>query len=264
MPVIFYSTVDQASENIALALKQNHGFEEKGNTDLGEKQFAVWACGQTQLVELHSPLPEADFLKDFFKSDLFVFASRHQSVSGAPCATVHAPGNWAGETKYGGNANELQLTSAKALQCFYDLLKANPLPVFREASHHGPTCLKTPSVFVELGSSEKEWSDYSMAEPIAEAIVEGCRSFSSKNAKAALGFGGNHYLAGFENLPFALSHVASKYVLDFVDAAMVKQAVEKTAEPVEKAFVDWTGCSKEQREMLVASFEKTGLSWEKA
>jgi len=103
-----------------------------------------------------------------------------------------------------------------------------------------------------------------MAEPIAEAIVEGCRSFSSKNAKAALGFGGNHYLAGFENLPFALSHVASKYVLDFVDAAMVKQAVEKTAEPVEKAFVDWTGCSKEQREMLVASFEKTGLSWEKA
>ena len=270
MPVIFYSTVDPASMNIAKALKENFGFVKATEIEWGEKILPVWHKHATQLVELNSPLIEVDFLKHFFKSDLFVFASKHKSASENPCYTVHATGNWGDEIKYGGNARELQLTSAKALQTFFDLLKEKEnngtkkvMPVFREATHHGPTSLKTPAVFVELGSSERQWNDFELAIPIAEVIVEGCKAYSHKSVKAALGFGGTHYLAAFENLPFAFSHVASKHVMDFVDAGMVRQAKEKTVEPIEMAFVDWKGCTKEQREKLIPALEENGLKWEK-
>jgi len=244
-------------------LRENFGFQEKGHVDLGGSQFPLWTAGETQLVELCSPLIEADFLKDFFKSNLFVFASKHRSESGKPCYTVHAPGNWGEKTGFGGNARELQLTSAKAQLALLDLLQGKELAVFREATHHGPTSLKVPTVFVEIGSSEKEWAVERLAQPVAEAIVKACGSWQNQNAKAAIGFGGTHYCNAFSDLPFAFSHVASKHALDFVDAGMVKQAVEKTIEPVERVFIDWKGCNKGQRDRLTAAFEENALRWEK-
>ena len=263
--VVFYSTADSAGVNVAKVLKEHHGFRLKGHVDVGESQLPVWVSGGTQLVELQNPLiDESDFLKDFFKSDLFVFASKHRSESGKPCYTVHAPGNWGENTEFGGNAKELQLTSAKAQHTLLRLLKGQRMDVFREATHHGPTSLKTPSVFVEVGSTDREWNNWLLAEPVANAIVEACKTWQNETAKAAIGFGGTHYCSAFAELPYAFSHVASKHALGSVDAAMVKQAVEKTVEPVEKAFIDWKGCNKEQRDKIIAALEENELSWERA
>ena len=104
-----------------------------------------------------------------------------------------------------------------------------------------------------------------MAEPLAEAIVCACEDAEFDIEGAALGFGGTHYCAAFdfEKLPFALSHIASKHALDFVDWTMVKQAMEKTAEEVECAFVDWKGCTKRQKDKLIPALEENGLKWEK-
>lgn len=263
MPVVFYSTADPASANIASCLKGKFGFAGQGRVSVGEMQLPAFANGEILLVELDCPLYAADFLGDFPPGDLFVFASKHRSEQGKPCYTVHAPGNWGEGASLGGSPNELQLTSARALQEFFERLKGNEMPVFREATHHGPTSLRSPSVFVELGSGEDEWGERRLAEPVAKAIVEGCNSFTSRNDKVALGFGGTHYCSAFESLPYAFSHVASKHVLDSMDAGMVKQAIEKTEEPVEKAFLDWKGCNKQQRDKLVAAFEENGLEWER-
>ncbi len=265
MPVIFYSTADKASSTIACVLKENFGFAEKGHMDLGERQLPVFVSGETQLVEVDCPLYATDFLNVFFKSDLFVFACRHSSESGKACYTVHAPGNWGSETLLGGNKSELQLTSARALDFLLEKLKGqSEMPVFREATHHGPTSLAVPTVFAELGSSEKEWVQTRLAEPVAEAIVDCCASWRSVSKSVALGFGGTHYGNAFESLPYAFSHIASKHALESVDGGMVKQAIAKTAEKVDCAFLDWKGSKKEQRERLIAAFEANSLKWERA
>ena len=263
MPVVFYSTADPASANIASCLKENFGFAEKGRVSVGERQLPAFANGGMLLVELDCPLYAADFLGNFPPGDLFVFASKHSSEKGKSCYTIHAPGNWGEGAGLGGSPNELQLTSARALQEFFERLKGNEMAVFREATHHGPTSLRSPSVFVELGSSENEWEQKDLALPVAQAIVQGCASFASRSDKVALGFGGTHYCNAFESLPYAFSHVASKHVLDSMDAGMVKQAIEKTEETVDKAFLDWKGCNKQQRDKLVAAFEENGLEWER-
>lgn len=220
------------------------------------------------LVELECPLLEVDSLNldEVFKSDLFIFASKHRSESGKPCLTFHAPGNWGSEHKFGGSPRELQFTASRALNAAQESLQGKTLRAFREATHHGPTSLKTPLIFMELGSTEKEWGVREYGDAVAESIAQACARYSSSpKVKAALGFGGTHYCTGFEGLQeFTLSHVASKHLLDSVDGEMVRQAVAKTAEPVEKAFLDWKGCNKEQRGKLIAILENAGLPWEKA
>ncbi|MFH1056296.1 MAG: D-aminoacyl-tRNA deacylase [Candidatus Micrarchaeota archaeon] len=261
MPTIFCSTADKASSNVAKFLKENHGFQPAGEVG----GFAFWRKGNVHLVELKTRLVESDFLGglSFPESDLFVFASKHQAESGKPCYTAHAPGNWGASTPFGGNPGELQLTSARALACLKEFLQDEELPFAQEATHHGPTSLKVPTVFVEVGSTEKEWVQEKLAEPVAEAIVKTCSEWTGKKAKAALGFGGTHYCNAFQELPFSFSHVASKHSLDSVDSSIVKQAIEKTVEPVEKAFLDWKGCNKTQRDKLIACFEQLGLKWER-
>ncbi len=268
--VIFYSKLDPAGVNIARALRENHGFSEPAPAEKNGRNFNVRSCGQAagavKLVELACPLLEASFLDGFFEASLFLFASKHRSASAKPCLTVHAPGNW-GANDFGGNPRELSVTSARALVFFHSKIRGKTLPAFREVTHHGPSSLKTPSVFVELGSSESEWSVPEYGNEVARAIAEGCVGYgNAPGVKAALGFGGTHYCAGFESLPggFSISHAASKHVLDSVDGQMVRQAMEKTVEPVEKAFIDWKGCSPEQRARLTAILDVVGLPWERA
>lgn len=257
---IFYSTQDPAGSNIAKCLRENYNFEQIPAIACGEKKLRAWKSGDSTLAEVEELIIEADFLKPL-EADLVVFASKHKSASGKPCFTVHAPGNF-GPNAMGGNSRELAFTSAHALNAFYKELQGKQMPVFREATHHGPTSLRPPCVFVEVGSTEAQWKDVSLAETAAQAIVDGSKSYASEKSKVALGFGGTHYCTAFEKRSYAFSHVASKHSLEFVDQAMVKQALEKTAEKVDVAFIDEKGCNGAQRETLVSAFQALGLKYE--
>ncbi len=45
-----------------------------------------------------------------------------------------------------------------------------------ECTHHGPS-LNVPAMFVELGSSEKQWNDSRAAEAVAHAAMEAIAKF---------------------------------------------------------------------------------------
>ncbi|MFH0922490.1 MAG: D-aminoacyl-tRNA deacylase [Candidatus Micrarchaeota archaeon] len=251
MPIVFYSKQDVAGSNIAGILRSRGA--------------------SFEIIEIDGSHTHADWLSDKYASDLFVFASRHRSETGSPCLTVHAPGNWGSEAQMGGNPRELALTSAKALAFAFRFLASNPLAGFTpflEVSHHGPTALNTPCLFVEVGSSEKEWANEKACGIVADAIDALCKADLSKvDGKVCLGFGGTHYCPKFKELAlndYAFSHIASKYALDFVDEAMIKEAVRKTVEPVETAVIDWKGCSGPQRKKLIIMLEALGLSVERA
>lgn len=233
MPAVVYSEKDQAGKNIIRFVDR-------------------------EVVRIEEEL--VNCARDF-QTDLVVFASRHASESGKPCLTVHCTGNW-GSAGKGGEARTLSRVSARASRCALDWLKAHPLEgfeVFLEATHHGPTHLSAPSLFIEVGSSPKEWANEAAAERVAECVEFVCDNWTATKGSVALGFGGGHYCPAFNSADYAFSHIAPKYALDSLDGALVAQAIEKTVEKVELAVIDWKGCNSAQREKISSACQANGL-----
>jgi D-aminoacyl-tRNA deacylase len=133
-----------------------------------------------------------------------------------------------------------------------------------ECTHHGPS-LNVPTMFVELGSSEKQWLDAEAAEAVAKGALAAA---SYRNAyPTVLGVGGPHYNLKFTNLALktevAFGHIIPKYAISNIDVDMLRQCVAKTMEPVTKAVLDWKGVKGAEKPGLLSSLAEVGLKVEK-
>jgi D-aminoacyl-tRNA deacylase len=207
----------------------------------------------------------------FTKPDLVVFISRHSSTSGKPTLSVHTPGN-IGSAEYGGLPRQVSVSPATAMR---DALKALSLfkegmqldyEVSYECTHHGPS-LNAPTMFVELGSSEKQWRDAKAAEAVAHAAVSAIAKFEVSGNTAVLGIGGTHYNQRFTRMSLGdeavFGHMIAKYAVPLVDAEMLRQCVDKTLEKVECAVLDWKGIKSADKPRLLEALEEAGLSYKK-
>jgi len=262
MPLIFYTTEDVAGTNAARVLKENHGFKQTQDLQIKDKVFKNWRNHELQLIELNTRLAtESNWLNDYFTSDLLVFASRHKSETSKPCFTTHSTGDW--------TRGELSATSAFALKTAFSFFKQNTIEGFNvslEATHHQPFNLNTPSLFIEVGSSENEWRNEKACSLLAECVVETAKNYLKASGKTTLGFGAGHYCPSFNELEagsHAFSFIAPKHSLDFITTDSVKKAITKTVEGVELAAIDWKGCKSEQRKRVIKACEQAGLQWEK-
>lgn len=269
MPIIIVSNQDLASQTIKKKLIEIGHFEKtdqkfEGNIILEESNTKV------PIVTTNHRLIEADHLSQHFKTDLFIFASKHKSESEMPSLLVHATGNWTEEATFGGNPYELSRTSASAIkQVLGDLVRIEGerqlnYDVTSEVTHHGPTNLEAPCIFIELGSNEKYWQDAKGAEVVAETIINLItRNKSNSNWKYAIGFGGPHYASHFNKVQldsdYAVSHIAAKYVLDGITSELVEQAINKTVEDVKYAILDWKGMIKDQKDKIIEIAMSLGL-----
>ena len=273
MPIIIVSNQDLAGKTIKQQLIQMGNFlkterEFEGNVIYEEVTTKV------PIVTINRRLIEASHLSEHFETDLFIFASKHKSESERPSLLVHAPGNWTDDNSYGGGKRELALTSAKVikevLKQLGDRCEAAGLDyeVTSEVTHHGPTNLKDPCVFIELGSNETYWQDVKGARVVAEVITDLItKPLPSENLKYAIGFGGPHYASNFNKVQlrsdYAISHIAAKYVLDDITEELVAQALEKTVEEISSAILDWKGMVKDQRERVIGILTKLGIEYYK-
>jgi D-aminoacyl-tRNA deacylase len=139
--------------------------------------------------------------------------------------------------------------------------RAGGYEIAMEATHHGPTTLQKPVMFVELGSSEKYWGDKNAAAVVADALIE---SLTEKRiwSRVAIGFGGTHYPEKFTRMMIeedtAFSFIAPKHVLEYIDDRMVGQMVQRTAAPVRQAVLDWKGLGP-HKEKVVGLVKQFGL-----
>jgi len=175
--------------------------------------------------------------------ELLVFASRHAGETGA-LLTAHHTGNF-GVAEFGGDDGALARACPGAHRRVLAAL-ADHAPegydVGIECTHHGPTDVGTPSMFVELGSGEAQWDDPAGARAVARAIldlrgvgadlpVEGAavREPTDRDSDGAteedpvdrrhlVGLGGGHYAPRFERVAretdWAVGHVAADWCLD--------------------------------------------------
>ncbi|MEM2280419.1 MAG: D-aminoacyl-tRNA deacylase [Candidatus Bathyarchaeia archaeon] len=227
---------------------------------------------EVRLVVLDEEPVYAENLAAFSPSpELIIFLSRHSSESAIPTLSVHVPGNL-GEARLGGSPRKVSVAPANAmrtaLRAMAKLVAEKHLnyKVSYECTHHGPS-LNKPTMFIELGSSPKQWVDTEAAKVIAKAVMETVSSFRKNETQAVLGIGGPHYNEKFTEIAIrgelAFGHIIPKYALWEVDEDILKQCVERTLEKVEWAVLDWKGIRGEDKQRLVKMLERIGLKIQK-
>jgi len=248
---------DLAAVSIANKLIEKYSFHEMKEMSAGRP---IYQRNRIQLAYLDIDDIFADNLDQKFRADAIVFASRHRSESGEPTLTVHVSGNLTSEASFGGKPNRLALADShlvkaalRGLKSAQERLGLDQYVVSLEATHHGPTELQIPSLFVEIGSSERQWGDLTAAEAVAEAIYT-CAT-SPASGEPSVGFGGGHYSMKHTeaNLgeEFAVGHILPKYFFDHFDPSMVWLAFERIVGPCTTAIVDWKGIRGPERRKLV-------------
>ena len=202
---------------------------------------------------------------DNLNVDAFVFASLHRSESKKPTLTVHPIGNWE-KPEYGGKEGKICPTNSFLLKNYLLALnkKKDELgleyEVSMEATHHGPSLTK-PTVFLELGSSEKQWQDKEAAKVLADIILES--TSLEGNYKSCIALGGGHYCSEFTKLvlrtEWAVGHVCPMYALPSFDEHLLTKALEATNPKPDAVVLDWKGLKKEKTRIKVM-LEEQGLN----
>lgn len=179
----------------------------------------VYRTEEFELREFEEWHLELDHVADEFDDpDCIVFASRHSGDSGR-LLSAHYTGNF-GEAEYGGSTNDLATPCPAYHKHVLQALDANApdgWDVSMECTHHGPTEIGAPAMFVELGSDEDAWADPAGARAVARSILD-LADRTATPGKTVVGFGGNHYAPRPTRLVLetdvAVGHVAADWSVD--------------------------------------------------
>lgn len=268
MKLLVFSESDKAGVNIAKALINRYGFKRSDVTYRGRPIHKLKVNNEDIiLISIVEDIVDSQYIEHDFKPSLVVFLSRHASLSGTATLSVHVPGNIGSET-YGGLPYKLSIAPANAMKAA--IIEMNKLAeekdlkfkVSYEATHHGPS-LDVPSMFVEIGSTQKEWENIEAGEIVAEAAMAAIRSV--QKFPAALAIGGPHYNPKFTSVglqgDLAPAHIVSKYALENLrELYILKLCVERTLEKVQHALVDWKGIPGVIRLRVVEYLRSIGLN----
>jgi D-aminoacyl-tRNA deacylase len=273
MILIIASKKDIASLSIKKQIIKHYDFKKSSETFQQNSLYTANLNGkEITLATLHQESVTAQNLPESFPTaQIIVFISRHSSVSGKPTLSVHTPGNFA-EAGLGGVPKRVSVSPAVAMS---DALKALlhyketyglDYEVSYECTHHGP-CLDVPTMFVELGSSEKQWKDSKAAEAVAHSSMYAICNFSKPVSSAVLGIGGTHYNQKFTTMALlgeaVFGHMIPKYALSMIDQETLLQCIEKTFEKVSLAVLDWKGIRSEDKPELLSALQDIGLPFKK-
>jgi len=263
---IIVSENDLAGLNIKERLVSEFNFSKNGESFDGN---AVSSFENARLYTLRTDTVFAEELDERIEADLFIFATRHQASSEMSTLSVHTPGNF-GAADFGGSDGKLSVSLPFLMK--KAMLKLNAYNsisynVTMEATHHGPY-LKKPAMFIEIGSTEKEWRNADAGRIIARTISELTAGGSETDNAAAVGIGGSHYCTGFNKYcfegGFAVGHVCPKYHADKIDKAMLLQMAEKTSPRAEIFLIDWKGLNSLQRSSIILMIEELGFKYLRA
>jgi len=254
---IISSSKDPAGVNIRKNFLELFDFE-KTNEKFDNNEVLEYNKFPNKQIKMYitdNDLIYSEYIDKRLDADIMIFASKHRSKENTPSFAVHSIGNW-GKAELGGQDKKLCPSSAVLLKNMFIELNKNAketnYEITMEATHHGPYVEK-PAVFVEIGSTEKEWNEKQNGEIIAKTIMDTVKN-ENKNYKIAFGIGGPHYCSNFNKIALrtdiALSHVCQKYQLENLDETLINQAIEKTKEKVDFILLDWKGLGKEKQRIV--------------
>ena len=208
------------------------------------------------LIIIPTPAISADWLEEKYEYDGFIFLSKHAAESGMLALTCHSTGNFS-EAKFGGNNRQVAIPHPNIQKLYLQTLKKNQskFPEFDitiEATHHGPTALSKPTIFIEIGTTEKQWTDVSLCESVAELVHQVMNQEIPENP-VALCFGGTHYPTKFTtqilDSKYALGTVIPKHALENLDEELFSHILKQN-NMATVALLDWNGLGPNKQKIL--------------
>ena len=232
MLAVVVSRADEASERIGAQLLEVEAWDEledetRPDPNGGGTYYRTDGIELRTFDDLHLHLDGA--AAAFDDPELLVFVSRHSGETG-PLLTAHATGNF-GKAEYGGRERSLARAAPNALSVVRNALETHAPAGYEtgiECTHHGPTTVGCPSLFVELGSGENQWRDGEGAKAVARAVLE-LRGVDAHRERTVVGFGGGHYAPRFERVvtetDWGVGHIAADWGLDSMGSPEESRAV---------------------------------------
>jgi len=248
---------------------ENSSYEGKYDKFLKENQIFLGLTTEPLILLEKLKISETNLTPD-----LIIFASRHRSKTARPAFLVHSTGNWGKNADFGGNPQELSKTSALLHKAGFESLRVQidnfTIPDFSldmEVTHHGPTTLDIPLIFMELGSSKQEWLIKEAGKLAGNAIVNTVFKYldfvEEKTQQVGLGFGGTHYAPNFNRLitnnNIALSFICPKYYIQELNENLIRMMIDNTLEKIDYFVVDWKGTNSQDKKHLIPLLEKFNI-----
>ena len=236
---------DPAGHNIAKFISQK--LKKDGNVYRG-KDF--------DLVIISSPVISADWLEEEYDYDGYIFLSKHAAESGVLALTCHNTGNFS-DANFGGNNRQISIPHPYIQKSYIQNLwnarsKFSEFQITIEATHHGPTALTKPSIFIEIGTTEKQWTDESLCISIAKLVHHVFVNALPENP-VAICFGGTHYPSKFTaellNGKYALGTVIPKHALENLDEELFSHIILQN-KMAKFALLDWRGLGPNKQKIL--------------
>jgi len=262
---------DPAAMNIAdrvLAIAERVG--PSGQRSGLETVSVSWKGVESQLVYIEeSPLYSRETIVSL-DSDVVLVLSMHRSETEMPSLTVHCTGN-IGDAKYGGEPNAVSIApAAKMKVALAEMKRQSELlglkySVSYEVTHHGPT-VDLPIMFLEIGSSHRNWTDPKAGEAVARSALAATTTISDQ-ADVHVGLGGPHYAPLFTSLSlregYCFGHMVSWHRLPDMDEKMLKLLVERNVGLFRQVVLDWKGLRK-GRDRVVDLLQKEKVPYRRS
>jgi D-aminoacyl-tRNA deacylase len=266
--LLLWTSQDPASLRLAEALVDLGHFCDAGSRPALRLDEAADAA----LAEVEGSLLAADRIDERvgreagLSFDSALFLSKHSAASGIRTLTVHPIGNLTGEARFGGSPATLAPADPAAMTRLLAALategRPRSLQASFEATHHGPL-MSIPSLFVEVGSSLKDWQDDGTCRLVARAVSAAyLRGPPAPPGPGALGVGGGHYqpfatdIARAEAVP--VGHLIPTHVLRDVGEEALERALGCSKAP--KVLFDSRKMVPDERDRYLRFFEGHGLS----
>ncbi|MFY9299839.1 MAG: D-aminoacyl-tRNA deacylase [Candidatus Nitrosotenuis sp.] len=236
---------DPAGHNMAKFLSQQM-----------KKDGEVFRGKNFDLAIIPSPAISADWLEEKYHYDGFVFLSKHAAQSGELALTCHSTGNFA-DAQFGGNKRQVAVPHPDLQKAYLQRLWQNrkglsEFQITIEATHHGPTALSKPTLFIEIGTTEKQWTDEALCSSVAKLVMD-VMSEPLKPNPTAICFGGTHYPEKFTNEllhgKHALGTVVPKHALEFLDEELFSHVMHQN-KGAKTALLDWAGLGPHKQKIL--------------
>jgi D-aminoacyl-tRNA deacylase len=249
---IVVSRADSASEHIGELLLEvgDWAAREDGSrpdADGGGTYYRTEGFELREFDDLHIRLSDPTAAFDCDPAFL-AFVSRHSGETGE-LLTAHVTGNFGG-AEYGGDPESLARAAPGAEKRVVVALARHAPDGYEvgiECTHHGPTDVAAPSLFVELGSDEPQWADSEAARAVARAVLDlrgtgaDLTGDSDGPPPHVVGFGGGHYAPRFTRIvresEWAVGHVGADWALadlgapdanrDVIEAAFERSRAER-------------------------------------
>ena len=244
--LILASKADSASLTLHQAVIEAHSWE-SAPSPLGELLINTEIDAHMLLVDkihVRSDNMGTMHMESINKNiDDIIVLSKHVSSSEVPAMTVHAIGVLTGqEMGEDGRSGGVYGTLVPPNPRMASFLRAivlkgavepnlSKFDLTLEATHHGPV-MSLPTMYVEIGSSEKEWADSHLASIWAEIIIENLSSKAlDSNKRWMLCIGGGHYAPRHRDILIRskelVGHILPSYSLPDVNEEATLHNFEK-------------------------------------